>query len=41
MLTKNEFNKEFDNNALTITIEGYIMSKETAIKHGNALIKLS
>ena len=33
MLTKNEFNKESNNNALTIAIKRYIMFEETAIKH--------
>ena len=33
MLTKNEFNKESNNNALTIAIKGYTMFEETAIKH--------
>ena len=35
MLTKNELNKEFNNNAWTIAIEGHIMSEEVTIKHRN------
>jgi hypothetical protein len=41
MLTKNEFNKESNNNALTIAIKRYTMFEETAIKHRNKLIKAS